>query len=59
MREEKKSIRVNIQHLEEAFGIELHEFHQGGTYPLSKLFESLGHLPRFAQVKLPDIEGGR
>ena len=42
----KKSIPVNIKHIEEAFGIDLHEFEPGKTYPLAQLLVALGFLSR-------------
>lgn len=42
-----KSVYVDIQHLEEAFGVDLHGLKQGD--PMSKLFEALGDRPRFVQ----------
>lgn len=42
MGEEKMHVYVDIRHLEEAFGIDLHELKQGDS--LSKLFDALGLL---------------
>jgi hypothetical protein len=45
MREEKKkNIPVNIRHLEQAYGFELHQFESGVTYPLAKLMDALGFM---------------
>jgi hypothetical protein len=37
-------IPVNIRHLEQAHGIDLHEFKPGVTYPLAKLMDALGFM---------------
>jgi hypothetical protein len=51
MIKEKKTIHVNTRHLEESFGVDLHEFSSGEIYPLSTLFDALlPHLPRVAMM---------
>lgn len=52
MIKEKKTIHVNTRHLEESFGVDLHEFSSGEIYPLSMLFDALlPHLPRAATIR--------
>jgi len=40
----KKSIPVNTKRIKEAYGVDLHEFEQGKTYPLAQLSGALGFL---------------
>jgi len=37
-----KNIAVDVRFLERAYGCDLHEFEDGGTYPLSKLMTAMG-----------------
>jgi len=37
-----KSITVDVRFLERAYSFDLHEFEDGGTYPLSKLMTAMG-----------------
>jgi len=37
-----KNITVDVRHLEDTFGIDLHEFEGGHIYPLSKLMATMG-----------------
>jgi len=39
-----KNITVDIRRIERAFGFDLHEFEEGGTYPLSKLMTVMGFI---------------
>jgi len=37
-----KNITVDVRNIERAFGFDLHQFEEGGTYPLSKLMIAMG-----------------
>jgi hypothetical protein len=39
-----KSVPVDIRHLEDVFYVDLDQFEDGGSYPMSKLFDALGLL---------------
>ena len=52
MSEERKNIAVNIQHLEEAFGMDLSEFQPRNIYPATMLFNALGLLHESSKRKL-------
>ena len=50
--EKKKNLCCNVDHLEQAFGADLHEFEPGETYPLSKLMDALGLFHAHGRPKL-------
>ena len=57
--EKKKTLSVVVNHLEQAFDTDLHEFEPGETYPLSKLMDALGLFHVHGRPKLQPMGDAR
>ena len=49
--EKRKTVGVNIRHLEQSFNKDLHNFEYGKSYPLTDLMNAIGYLHGTPKLK--------